>query len=338
MPPPPQISVLVPCRDDQATLAEALASLAAQSFGEFEAVVSDDGSRDASPEIAAAWAARDPRIVLLRHAASAGMAANWNRALAAARGARIAKLDADDLYRPGALAALAAAFEATPGLAASFCRVEVEEGGRRSTSAWPGEGALRAAGFPPEEPHVARGRALWLASLADVQLWHSNAFLVPREELLARGGFDERWSCAADTALLLRILGEDRPVAHLPEVGVVYRRRAGSVAARFAAGGWKALEVALVRLDALARDARRLAPLPRAARQAWWQAWRNLRTFASDRALWRAMPAELSAKLARECARAVPPPAAVRIEGWLRLRAHRARARLGRRAAREAAA
>ena len=334
----PQISVLVPCRDDASTLDEALASIAAQTWRELEVVISDDASSDDSPRIAEAWTARDPRFRLLRHPTHLGMTENWNRALAAARGELVAKLDADDLWREETLARLRAELDADAGLLASFCRVEVRADGESSCALWPGEAALRAAGFPPEEGHVVRGRALWLASLADVQLWHSNAFLVPRSELARLGGFDVRWSCASDTALLLRLLATDRPVAHVPYPGVVYRRRPDSVSARFERAGWKALEGWLVRLDALARDGRRFGPLPRAARQAWWQAWRSSRRAAGDGALWRAMPEPLRGKLAAALAVSAPPPAAVRLEGWLRLQGWRLRRRVARDAAPEPAA
>jgi glycosyltransferase involved in cell wall biosynthesis len=324
----PPVSVLVPCFEDAPFLEEALASVAAQTFPDFEVVISDDASTDDSPAIAAGWAARDPRFRLLRHAEHAGMTGNWNRALAAAHGELVAKLDADDLWRPETLARLAEALRSAPGVLAAFCRTEVVDESLAPLGEWPGDAALARAGIDPLAPLVARGQRFWLLSFEDVQLWHSNAFLLPRAELACLGGFDARWGCAADTALLLRLLAEDRPVAHVPYAGVLYRRRSGSVSARFEARGWKALEALLVRLDALARDGRRFAPLPRAVRQAWWQAWVNLRRLCAERALWEGMPAAQRATLAREAARARRPPLPVRVEGWLRLQGWRARAAL----------
>jgi glycosyltransferase involved in cell wall biosynthesis len=323
----PPISILVPCFDDAAFLDEALASIAAQTRGDFEAIVADDASSDDSAAIAGAWAARDPRIRLLRSERNLGMTENWNRALAAASGDLVAKLDADDLWRPRTLELLSAEFGRQQNLLAAFCRVEVAAGGESSCALWQGEQALRAAGFAPEEAHVARGRVFWLLSLADVQLWHSNAFLAPRRELASLGGFDERWSCASDTAVLLRLLAENRPVAHVPYPGVVYRRRAGSVSAQFEEHGWKALEALLVRLDALARDGGRLSPLPRAARQAWWQAWRSLKQLTLREEIWHDMPERLRHKLERNLASVVPPPLAVRLAGWARLQLWRIRGR-----------
>ena len=328
----PPISILVPCFDDAEFLDEALTSIAAQTRSDFEVIVADDASSDGSPALADAWASRDPRVRLLRSERNLGMTENWNRALAAARGELVAKLDADDLWRPRTLELLSAEFGRQQDLLAAFCRVEVAAGGESSCALWPGEQALRAAGFAPEEAHLARGRVFWLLSLADVQLWHSNAFLVPRSELIGLGGFDERWSCASDTALLLRLLAENRPIAHVPYAGVVYRRRSGSVSARFEAHGWKALEALLVRLDALTRDGNRLSPLPRAARQAWWQAWQSLKPLVGREEIWRDMPERLRRKLERNLAAVVPPPLAVRLAGWARLQLWRLRGRSASRA------
>ncbi|HSJ93223.1 MAG TPA: glycosyltransferase, partial [Gaiellaceae bacterium] len=75
----PTVSVLLPVRDGEALLAEALDSLAAQTFADLEVVIVDDGSRDSSPELAAAYAARDRRFRVVRQT-PAGIVAALERA------------------------------------------------------------------------------------------------------------------------------------------------------------------------------------------------------------------------------------------------------------------
>ena len=100
---PCPVSVLIPAYNAQATLLQTLQSVERQSFGDLEVIVVDDGSRDDTARIAADFAARDARFRLVRQA-NAGAAAARNAALALARGAWIAPLDADDLWHPDKLA------------------------------------------------------------------------------------------------------------------------------------------------------------------------------------------------------------------------------------------
>lgn len=95
----PLVSIILPVRDGESSIAETLASAAAQTYGNTEIVVVDDGSRDGTRAIVEAWAARDPRVRLIAQANS-GVAAARNRAIQAARGDLIAPLDADDLWDP----------------------------------------------------------------------------------------------------------------------------------------------------------------------------------------------------------------------------------------------
>ncbi|NKY56997.1 glycosyltransferase family 2 protein [Nocardia flavorosea] len=98
----PEVSVLVPARDAAAFLGEAIESVLAQSFTDYELLIVDDGSRDATARIAESYA--DPRIEVLRRP-RAGVVSASNAGLAQARGALIARLDADDRMLPGRLAA-----------------------------------------------------------------------------------------------------------------------------------------------------------------------------------------------------------------------------------------
>lgn len=93
------VSVLLPVRDGEAYLGEALQSLAEQTHEDLEVVVVDDGSRDASGEVAREWARRDSRFRVV-HQQAAGFVAASRRACAEARGRYLAAMGADDVARP----------------------------------------------------------------------------------------------------------------------------------------------------------------------------------------------------------------------------------------------
>lgn len=103
-PPAPAVSVLMPAHQAATTLAAAIDSVRAQTWTDWELLVSDDGSRDGTAAIARAAAEGDARIRLIRSEETSGAAAARNRALAVARGRYIAFLDADDLWLPEKLA------------------------------------------------------------------------------------------------------------------------------------------------------------------------------------------------------------------------------------------
>lgn len=308
----------MPAFNDQAYLAEALDSLAAQTFADFEVVVSDDASEDGTAGIAEARAAGDSRVRVLRNARNLGMTENWNRALGEARGELVFKLDADDALEPEALARLLTALDESPRIRFAACRsVECDEQ-LRPLRPYHGEGALRAAGLDPEEDRTIPGWRWFDLSFDDAQLWHSSAQLHRRQDLLATEGWDATWSCASDTDLLLRATATRRPVAHSSYVGVRYRRRPGSVSARFAESGWKQVEATLVALRALQTIAPVRARLVPRLRRNWWRLAQNLSRLDRDPGLWRTMPERVREKLGPVRLGISPPPASVRFEGRLR--------------------
>ncbi|MEL7165884.1 MAG: glycosyltransferase family 2 protein [Pseudomonadota bacterium] len=99
----PVVSILMPAFNAEATLAEAVASVQAQSFQAWELLIADDGSLDGTYAVAADLAGHDTRIRIVRHDTRQGAAAARNTALATARGRYVAFLDADDLWRPDKL-------------------------------------------------------------------------------------------------------------------------------------------------------------------------------------------------------------------------------------------
>ncbi len=119
----PEVSVLLPVRDGTRTLALAMLSVLEQSFRDFELLVLDDGSVDASPDIALRFG--DPRVRLLRDGMKRGLAARLNQGIAAATGRYIARMDADDVCFPDRFARQVARLNSEPSLDLVACRTLV---------------------------------------------------------------------------------------------------------------------------------------------------------------------------------------------------------------------
>jgi glycosyltransferase involved in cell wall biosynthesis len=93
------VTVIVPAYNAAATLDETLRSIRSQTHRELEILVVDDGSKDATMEIARRHAEEDPRLRVISQT-NAGVAAARNRGIAEAKGEIIAPVDADDLWSP----------------------------------------------------------------------------------------------------------------------------------------------------------------------------------------------------------------------------------------------
>lgn len=100
---PPRVSVLMAAYNTAAYLEEAVSSVLAQTLADFELIVIDDGSNDATPEILADLASRDSRIVIHRQE-NQGIGGATNTGLALARAEYVAILDSDDAMEPERLA------------------------------------------------------------------------------------------------------------------------------------------------------------------------------------------------------------------------------------------
>jgi teichuronic acid biosynthesis glycosyltransferase TuaG len=102
----PLVSGIMPAWNAAKYIRETLASIQSQSFRDWELVVADDGSSDATPDIVREIAAEDPRIRLILAGRTGKPAAARNRALEHARGRVICFWDADDLWEPDCLRSL----------------------------------------------------------------------------------------------------------------------------------------------------------------------------------------------------------------------------------------
>jgi glycosyltransferase involved in cell wall biosynthesis len=115
------VSVVVPCYEQAQYLPEAVASVIAQTFSDWEIVIVDDGSPDDTAAVAAGLIAQHPdrRIRLLRQA-NQGPCVARNQGIAASAGRYILPLDADDLLAPEMLERTVAVLDADPSVAIAY--------------------------------------------------------------------------------------------------------------------------------------------------------------------------------------------------------------------------
>lgn len=110
----PRVSMVMPVHNGARWLADAINSILAQDFRDFELILVDDASRDASPRIMADAAARDPRVRVISLTENVGLPAALNRGFAEARGAFHSWTSDDNLLRPAMLDRLVAVLDADP--------------------------------------------------------------------------------------------------------------------------------------------------------------------------------------------------------------------------------
>jgi glycosyltransferase involved in cell wall biosynthesis len=198
--------VLVAVSNGAEHLEPALASISRQTVSDFELVVVDDGSTDATPAVLDAYP--DRRLRVIRNDERFGLAGALNRGLEVARGRWVARMDADDLALPYWLERVLARLQAGPRVALVGAGiVELHPGGR-----------LGDVHIPEPGPAVTRWYALFSAS----PFFHNTVAF--DRELFERHGlrYDESFGESEDYELWTRVL-EHAEADALSELLVLYR-------------------------------------------------------------------------------------------------------------------
>jgi glycosyltransferase involved in cell wall biosynthesis len=134
---PPKVSVLIPTYNYARFLPEAIESVLAQDFTDFELLISDDASPDDSAAVIRRYAARDPRIRVQLHTQNVGMVANWNGCLRQARGEYVKFMFGDDRFmRVDALRQMVAALDASPPVVLVASARAILDEDSRVTTVW----------------------------------------------------------------------------------------------------------------------------------------------------------------------------------------------------------
>lgn len=198
-----KVTVLMTLYNKARYVGEAVESVLAQTFTDFELLVVDDASPDDGVEIVQRFA--DPRIRLLRNPVNLGRAGAANRGYEGARGEYIAVLDADDIMLPERLARQVAFMDAHPevDVSGTYCK---RFGALNRISKW------------PVDDKACKGRMFFTDPV-----WYGSCII--RRELLRRTGIrsDGTWKLPAEDYLLMLRLGPHARFANIPEVLTHYR-------------------------------------------------------------------------------------------------------------------
>lgn len=192
----PLVSVCMPVYNGERFLAAAVDSVLAQTHGHFELRVFDDASTDSSWELL--QEIRDPRLILHRNTCNLGPEANWNQALAAARGKYVKLFHQDDLLAPECLEKQVRALEDHPEAVLTFCRRHiVSPDGRR----------LLTRGGPWATGPVHGSQVFRRCLLAGTNLIGEPTAVLLRSDILSQsGGFDGSIPYLIDLDLWLRLM------------------------------------------------------------------------------------------------------------------------------------
>lgn len=203
----PRVSVLMAAYNCERFVERAVASVLAQTLGDFELVLVDDGSTDGSPAVLRRLAAQDARIVL-HHQANRGIGGAMNKALELARAPLVAILDSDDLMLSTRLAAQVEWMDAHPEVAAAgsqFLTIDMDD-------------STTGIDRHPTDSTLATHLMFGFFCL------HHPTLIARRNALLEVGGYAETHRRGSpDYGLFMQLVLAGHRVSNLPQVLTAWR-------------------------------------------------------------------------------------------------------------------
>ena len=191
----PLVSVVMPVYNSERYLAEAIESILAQTFTDFELIIVDDASEDRSADIIRGYQKQDARIQFVQLQQNEGPGSARNRGIRAAGGQYIAAMDSDDISLPERLRLQVEYLGSNPEVGAVGVGTQKVNADLSPRSAFrlPGSHALIALEM------IAGGMAIVRASM-----------MMRRRFLLSSGGYDmhPEFKISTDSELTLRLLWE----------------------------------------------------------------------------------------------------------------------------------
>lgn len=207
----PLVSILLPVYNAENYIADAVRSIQAQTFRDFELIIINDGSNDRSEEILKSLARFDDRIRVISRA-NKGLVATLNEGIEEARGRWIARMDADDLALPTRIERQLNFLKQT---GADLCGASVV------TFGWC---------FPTQRRYPLTHEAIKLQLLFNTAFAHPA--VIGRREIFRRFRYEEEWHAIEDYELWTRVARSGYRMGNISTTLLRYRRTYSQVTAR----------------------------------------------------------------------------------------------------------
>jgi glycosyltransferase involved in cell wall biosynthesis len=221
----PIVSICLPNLNNRAYLDERLDSIFAQTFPDWELLVYDNYSDDGAWELLQAKARHEPRMRIAQ-APRAGMYANWNNCVRAARGKYVYIATSDDTMAPNCLARMVEALERNPDCGLCHCSLEIIDvnGQAINSDTWESWDAPRYFGEWMNVAHIRRAPHDGFLHFGLGTIYTSITQLLIRRSVFDQIGLFRTDSHSyADFEWGMRA-GLTQNVVHLPEKLATWRR------------------------------------------------------------------------------------------------------------------
>jgi len=181
----PSVTVIALCFNHSRFLHECLNSIAAQTFKDFQLIVTDDCSKDKSADLIQAWlSTHRPDAIFIRHTQNMGLCKTLNEALSHARGEFISMIATDDAWEPNKIAQqLELMRSQSSNVAVVYAdATRMDESGQRLVPDF----------IEAHTPDCTRPSGRIFAELANRNFIPAMATLIRRQAIIDVGGYDER--------------------------------------------------------------------------------------------------------------------------------------------------
>lgn len=135
----PRVSIGLPVYNGENYLAETIEALLAQTYTDFELIISDNASTDGTEAIGRCYAEKDPRVRTIRQPENIGASANYNYTFELARGTYFKWAAHDDLLAPEYLACCVEVLERDPAIVLCYSRARAIDGQGNFIKEYPGK-------------------------------------------------------------------------------------------------------------------------------------------------------------------------------------------------------
>ncbi len=193
----PKVSVCMPCYNRQDYVGQAIESVLAQSFSDFELLIADNCSEDNTAKIAQEYAAKDQRITFIQNPRNIGICSSLNSLLLKAKGQYIKFCFSDDLLAPECLKVFVGIMDKNPdvSLITSFSKFIGDSSEIRGESFFPGVGLLDGEKY--QKDLLINGN--WVGNMSCVMIRHKDLHIGLFSHIL------RYWS--GDHEMWMRLLG-----------------------------------------------------------------------------------------------------------------------------------